>query len=472
MHLGSIVPRYGALTVANAQVFGAGIELAPGQLRASASYGTLFRAVPADTSTGRAGSYARTLWNVRLGAEMSDQSTIGVTVAYMNDDEGSIPYITQETPVTVPIVDTNGVALRDSVINFTQRNPLLGMPQEGAALGIDFKSQLGQGFHTSGELALTTFTRDKTAPSLEEGFPVVGSILTSRTSTRFDAAGKIEIGFRDTDWGLSLGALYVGPGFVVLSQPYFQSDRIDINFSPSVRLFSGLLQANGTVGYRINDMSNMLTAGSTQMLLAIQTVATISEGLTLSGSFTNFGYRTTRAEDTLRYEQVSNSFSLMPSYILVADSMRHMMSVSFSNDAFSDLTQQNVNSSANTTTAYLLMYGLSPVSATWMARATISIVQNDLALVKTTMRSGTVSGTYRAFNGRFEPEAAFTYSMNQIVGLPEETQLTLRAGCRAKIVPSVHVFANVQWTDVASDESANGRAYSETLGTFGVRWTF
>ena len=89
------------------------------------------------------------------------------------------------------------------------------------------------------------------------------------------------------------------------------------------------------------------------------------------------------------------------------------------------------------------------------------------------MKSGSLSGSYRAFDGRLEPDAALTYSMNEIGGLPLETQLTIRAGCRSRIAQSVNLFVQAQWTLVSSSsESTNGRAYSELVGTVGAKWSF
>ncbi|MBC8125039.1 MAG: hypothetical protein H7X70_04840 [Candidatus Kapabacteria bacterium] len=472
LNLGSITPRYGTFTVDNAQLFGAGIDLAPGVLRASASYGILYRAVPADTSTGQSGSYERTLWAIRLGSQSEDQSVIGLTVAYMNDDQSSIPQILQSTTIPVPILDSNGLVLRDSLYSFTERNALLGKPQEGVALGMDFKSHIGESFQVSGEIAAVGFTRDKSASPLTDQLPVISEILTTRTSTSMDVAAKLDASYRDETWGINVGALYAGPGFVALSQPFFQPDRIDISVSPNVRLFDGKISASSTFGYRISDVSNMLTAGSTQILLSLNVIATLSDAFNIGGSYTNFGYRTTRAADTLRYEQVSNSISITPSYSITANELRHVFSGSFSNDAFSDVTQLNIASSANTTTAVTLLYSISPLKSSWVGRATVSIVQNNLQSSSISMKSGTVSGSYRAFDGQLEPDVALVYSLNELSGLPAESQITVRAGCRARPIESINLFANAQWTRVTSADVTTGRAYSELIGTLGFRWSF
>jgi len=340
------------------------------------------------------------------------------------------------------------------------------------SIGIDFRSGFGDGFHVGGEVAATAFTRDKSAPELSDPIPVIDLFMTTRSSTRVDGAAKFELGYRQDVWGITGGVQYIGPGYVVLTQPYFQPDHIDITVNPNVTLFDNRLTANANVGMRYTDVSSLLAAGSSQLLIGINLMGTITQSLTAAASFTNFGYRTTRASDTLRYEQVSNSFSLAPTYVLTTESARHTMSISVGYDAFSDVTQPGIPSSANTTTSLILMYGLSPTDALWSGRASASFVDNDLQTLRTTMKSFSVFGSYRFLGGDIEPDAGITYSINEVGGLPSEGQFTLRGGVRGRVARSLSLQAGVQWTTVASSNEQLGREYSELMGTLSLRWMF
>ena len=472
LHLGSLLPRYGTLTISNAQIFGMGFDFAPSPLRISGSYGILNRAVQVDTVNGRRGSYARSILAIRIANEQGSNSAFGLTVSRMTDDRTSIPFVTEVLNIPVPIVDSNGVVVKDSAYSLITRDSLQPLAQEGISLGMDFKTNIGDGGFINAELAGSAFTRDQDAPVLEESLPVIDLFMTSRTSTRLDVAGLVEGGYNDRSWGVKGGITYIGPGYVSLSQPFLQQDRIDVTVTPRFNVFNGRLTGSATVGWRMNDLIKSLDNGSTQLLLNIATTALATDDLTLSATFTNFGYRQTRNIDSIRYEQVTTSFSIMPTYVFGSGSLRHVVSGSFGLDSFDDLTAVGTPSSSNTTISATAAYSISPRSADWSARLVAAFVTNDLVSTRTTMQSVTLGGMYRMLYGTLTPDAAITLSNNVITGLPSETQITLRGGASWVVVNSLQLVGRLQLNTVTSSDTVAGRSYDEILATIGIRWSF
>lgn len=99
----------------------------------------------------------------------------------------------------------------------------------------------------------------------------------------------------------------MAPGF-----PYMQTDRMDITFSPRLRILENRVVMSATVGYRKNNLSNTKLQTSSQLLMAMQVNATFTPQAGVNGSFSNFGMRTTHSMDTLRMEMIATSVSLAP----------------------------------------------------------------------------------------------------------------------------------------------------------------
>lgn len=471
VHLGSVTPRYGSLVVDNVQVFGAGIDVMPGNLKLSATYGILQRGVQADTTLGRIGSYARMLTAVRVGSEPNSETRFGFTFARVSDDESSIPFITESVVVPIPIVDPDGVTVRDSSLAITSPSPLQPTAQEGVSFGFDMRVPIVAGTYLGAEIAGTSFTRNTAAPELSESVPVIDMLMKTRTSTRIDVAGKVFAGFTEKEWGVEGGITYIGPGFVSVTQPFLQPDRVDITVSPRFSVLEGWLSGMATVGWRTTNLMNSLEASSTQLLTSLNITGMISNGFTVTGTFSNFGFRTTSALDTLRYEQVARSLGIMPTYSFTGGDFRHIVMAVASIDQFTDVTNGSAVSADNTTTMLNVSYGISPLRSLWSARVMVAYVSNNLEQFGTTSRSVTLSGNYRLLEGLLQPEAAVVVGTNVLGQLPEEMQLTIRAGCQVRVSKALTGTVRYQVTNASTDD-VGGRNYVESLATIGVQWNY
>ncbi len=471
--VGSHVPQYGKLTVSDAQVFGTSIEIKPELFRLSASVGILQRAVQADTTLNTPGAYRRMLYAVRLASESDLNNFVGITIGRMNDEEGSVSYIEQTNNVRVPITDETGVVVRDSILAVSSQSSLLPRAQEAITAGINFRTELEKGLTIGGELAGVAFTRDKRAPMLIEPIPALEILMTTRSSTRNDFSATVDAAYSAPNWGVTGSALYVGPGFISITQPFFMSDRVDLTLSPRMGLFDQRLTANGTVGFRFSNITNTLNAPSQQLLISVNANGVISENISLGGGFTNFGFRSTQNEDTIRYEQVNQSFSLTSSGNFVTDSIRHLVFASVSFDSFKDLSVgSEAAGTSNSTQSVSLSYSLMPVVGVWSVRSTASYVQNTLSLGVAVIRSIQLGGSYRFLQGLVEPDASIVYSSNNIASQPHELQITFRGGIRSSITKALKASITVQHTRLSSASVTAGRQYSETLASAGIRWSF
>ena len=138
--------------------------------------------------------------------------------------------------------------------------------EEGFITSLDTKIRIASGITFSAEGAVSVFTRDQRADTIAAKDNPIGDLFVARTSTRIDGAGSANLSFRFSSWGLTFTGLYMGAGFQPLAYPFIQSDRIDLKVSPMLNLFNGDLTLSGTIGQRVNNLSETKGEAMTQAI--------------------------------------------------------------------------------------------------------------------------------------------------------------------------------------------------------------
>lgn len=471
LEIGSVYPRYGSLIADNAQVFGAGSSISVGKLTVSATYGILQRGIQADTATVSPGSFMRTLFACRISSEPEPQFSYGFSFARINDDEHSIPLITDDLTVPIPIVNDSGIAVRDTLLSLTMPDALMPVAQEGIAVGFDIRAPVTKNFTITAEAAGVCFTRDKAAPELTTEVPVLSLLYLMRTSTRLDWAGIVSAGYEQKTWGIEGRVNYVGPGFICLTQPLYQPDRVDVTINPRISMYNGRLNGTATLGWRKQNIADALDVASDQLLIRASLTATVLSELNINASFTNFGLRTTSDFDTLRYEQVSQSLGITPTYTLLTQNHSHQISVSFNRDVY---TVQAVLSQPATVTSSVsanALYGLSQTGGLWGMRVVASYVSSSQQAFGVSHYSVSASGNYKLYNGLLHPDVSLVVGSQAVGTLPSELRNTVRMGIRSKLSSSLTGNAQMQITDVNSTNPA-GRSFTEIVGSVSLQISF
>jgi len=306
--LGSQIPNYSKLSVGDLSVFGAGLNLTPGKFRFSCFVGKYQLAVEEDTTKNITGIYARKIYSAKIGLGHEDSSHLYLIMSYMADDTSSLDY-----------------------------RPSSLLPQTGTMSSIDYRINLGKKLYVSGELAGSAFTRNMMSPEVKSFSPAIPAFIFIPTySSRFDYAGILNIGKTGKVFGIRTSAKYYGDGFVPLGYPFMQMDRLEVSVNPRFNLFQSKFQLSGSVGRRVNNLSGIRGATSTQDIGAANLNIQFSPSFSLSANYSNFGFRNTNTNDTFKVEMVTNSWSVSPSLLLSNEVRMHTISLMYSQNDFVD----------------------------------------------------------------------------------------------------------------------------------------
>lgn len=405
-HIGTYTPRYSALSTGNLSAFGAGFDFQPGRVRVAAFGGVVQRAVQPDSSRQSVGAYERWLYAARLGIG-TQNSGVGITAVRSVDKQSSL-----------------------------QRDPVGITPQEGILAALDFAVEPAPGLQIKGEGAASVYTRNMRANKTEKSnIEFLQSLITLRESSRIDGAAAMSVAYTSAEWGATLAAKYLGDGFVPLGYAYMQTDRIEVTLAPRLLLLDRRVSLTGSMGYRKNNLSQTGLQTSLQLIGSVNASAQVSENFFLSGTYANYGIRSTVRNDTLRYEMISQSASVTPVYTFVTPVGQHSVTLAFSLDDVTDVQAlTGVQNHSNTYSA-LLNYALTLASFPLTSTVTLNGLRSQQAL-GTTLFTTAVGASYRMENDVFRPSLRVGFTRVAIGSGDADSQVQLRAAVAWKLLPS------------------------------------
>lgn len=432
--LGSHTPQYSSLSNSDLPLFGAGIDFQPLGMRFAASGGVVQRAVEPDSTRGTPATYRRDMYMGRVGTAPNDTVSVGVNVVYARDDASSL------TNNIVAILPERSVEGDTSIM--IPADTIRLRPEEGLMASVDVTFGLAEGMSIMVESAVSSFTRDQTSEvKVVEGNPL-DLVTTSRVSTRVDLATTASFTMRSDIWGVVVTGLYMGAGYVPIAQPYQQADRLEWRIAPSLQLFEGDLSINGTVGHRINNLSGTKGETLSQAIYGGTVNAQFTDELSTMFRYSNFGIRNKRDQDTLRVENVSQSFGIDPSLMIDGDDVLHTLNASLGLDTYDDFNVISGVETSNDMRSATINYlgSIKPIPLSVGVNA--SYIENSLFTGLFIVRSVSGMIAYRFMNGDVVPSISITNSSTTFGPSPSDQQLFFKASVRWRITKTTAFLAS------------------------------
>lgn len=434
-YIGSHTPQFSELTAGDEQIFGFGVDLTPGIFRVAASTGISQRAIEPDSAAGIRGAYRRRLTMAKIGVGTEEGSYVYLNAVRADDD-------------------TTSIARRPEGVD----------PQTGVAASANFRIGITEKIYITGEAAASGFTRDTRAEAVDREIPIPKSVLDARTSTRLDVAGTMAFVMKADWWDIRAMTRYLGPGFVPIGFPFMQSDRLEFSVAPAVRLFENNLALSGSIGTRTNNLSETKGATSTQLTASLNAQAVITDALSLSARFANFGMRNNVANDTLKVENVARSFELSPTYTISGESAEHSITLSYALDAYTDYNTVTGREGSNNTQNIMGIWTTALTGIPLSANATVGYMTNDLPLAKFSILSASLGLGYRLLDGRLLPSIGVSHSRSRVnESAGEDLGMLLRLGVQWNATESITLSATASTNAYEYGATRSGARFRENL---------
>ena len=333
LHGGYFSKQYSEFTLGDTRLLGGGIDLTLKNFQISGIYGYSLLARQGDSTQNFGGTYARRMVGGRLGYS-SDKSTFGINILHGWDDPTSI-----------------------APIRFTT------LPFENLVTSLSFSTPIiDEILNVDGEAGISMFTANTSAILVDSSNRIneLESIVGYNSSTSMDVAFRLGMGVNISEnFSIRGNAKWVGPGFVSLGYTQMLNDMIELTVSPSLRLLDNAISLNGSIGSRTNNLRNMKTGTTSQLIGSVSANIQFTQQIGLDASYSNFGIRSTVQNDTLRISNISQFYSLTPHVNFQMFDGANTVAISLLHQSTNDQNQFNPNPQNNENTTVSAMHSIA-----------------------------------------------------------------------------------------------------------------
>jgi len=315
VHAGYRSLQFSEFTLSDMLILGGGAEAKGEWLHGGAMYGRFKRSVEEDTSQNILPVYKRMGWAATAG--------FGSSANYF---------------------DFNVIHAWDDSTSLTNR-PLKAFlfPEENLVLGAKSRMALIEGaLAFEGELAGSANTRDRNLPEIQNAdiSAISSGIYNTKLSTRFNLAMKLAGIYNTEEYGVRLEYARVEPDYQTMGATYTQNDRQDITIAPSFQLFDRTLRASGSVGFRADNLYNDRAYTTNRVITSANLNWAPSQAFGVDGQYSNYSMSNSSAaftvSDSTRVENVTESYSFSPRYLLLGEEVQHFFMIFITKQAYAD----------------------------------------------------------------------------------------------------------------------------------------
>lgn len=433
--LGSQIPSYSDLSVGDIPVFGAGIALMPGKFRFSAFAGKSQNAINRDSALGVAGAYARKIYSFKIGIGHEDSSHIYLISSMMKDDTNSVT-----------------------------KKPISALPQNGLLTAIDFRINMGKLYYLKSEIASSVFTRNQFSSNINTFRPNFPSYLFEpKYSSRMDYAGIVAFGKNGKIFSIKTVGKYYGDGFVSLGFPFLQTDRFEVTIEPKVNLFKNKVNYSSAIGRRINNLSGTMSTTTAQIIGNANISILFSKRLSIVADYSNFGIRNNQSNDTLKLENVTNSWSISPNYSFTSKTSSHNINLLYAQNAFTDFNTISGAINNNDAVNGVLSYSISMLKNPLSVSTVLSYFKNNISIGNLRTNSANITTVYSFFKKKLKTTLGVTVSENLINNVDNGFQTMLNTGIKYSLKKKFNFNINGSLNLFKFGATRPGISYRENL---------
>jgi hypothetical protein len=442
LHGGYFSTRISDLTFGDSRILGGGFDLTPGNLRISFLYGMIQKSVDPDTLNGFRGAYERRAWAAKVGYGAESDFHVHLNVMRAWDDSSSLANV---PPDITPM---------ENIVTSVQ----LGIPLFGRALFL------------SGEFAVSALTNNTRSPELDGVPSSLSNIFTPRTSSQLDGAASASLMIIPSSvWSVQFTGKWVGPGYVTLGYAQLPSDVMDGTIAPTIRFFENKLMLRGSLGLRYNNLRNTRLATTKRIIGNVGLSLQPAPEWGVDVQYSNYGMQSNARNDTLRIDNISQSFTLSPRYTFQAFGGTSTAFLSYSLQAFTDFNTVTGALSDNKTNTGVVSW-INAWPSTFTSTTSLMYTSAAMQLLETMVRSVTETIGYSFFGNKLSTSLTAGYTAVRTTG--DDGQFTGRLTLGYSPGTWGTFTMSLSTSQYNFDPSSASASYREHMGSLQYSYSF
>lgn len=455
VHAGYRNLTFSPYTLAGRLFLGGGVELNPGKLRLAAMYGQFTKAQPTDPlrfTTPDAPpplpAFQRTGYAIKLGYGTAN-SYVDLIYFRAKDNINSIDF-----PAATRIT-----------------------PDENAVVGLSSQLTLFKRLTWLSHIGVSAYSRDiRRAENTEvtNQYPLLRTFFVPRTGTQVAYAGESSLNFSSSLLTMQLQVRQISAEYQSMGAYFFNNDLREITASPSLVLLQGKVQLSGSYGYQQDNVSGLRTTTTTRKIGSANVSIQPNQVFSLIMNYSNYGTSqrgTERIIDTLKIQQVNQSFMIAPRLFFNGENQQHTLSAFITYQNANDVnTVSQVKTDFNNVMANL-NYSYSRPKERLTLTPGLSAIRNFVPGYNTQSIGATFVAAKGFSKGKLNTTLSSTYYQNFYEGTTNGYTLRLRAGGRYRPAGS-HEFSLSMASTINQDNIVKSRSLTELFGQVGYGLSF
>lgn len=450
LQLGTQYLKYSELSTGDIGIFGAGVDLHPGNFiikffTGISQQGINYSLLP--LPNGVNGAYKRTHWMFQLGKEKEGVYKVALTFAKGKDKTNS---------VTSP--------------------PITALPQEGFNVSFLVDKYFKKGWTFKTEVAGTYFTRDVNmplAPLLNNSFK---PFIEGRTSTGKDWAAVASINKKSKNFDIGYATKYIGAGFQTTGYPFLQPDRWENTINTRFNAWKEKVNVVASIGTRINNVSNT-SLTTNQFIANLNWFTQFNEHLSTNISYNNFGFTSASGFNPFGIKNVSNDIGLSSTYTWNNTKRMNLITVSYNLSKYDERDVNTGITTTNNTHTVLLTYIPTYFNSTLQPDFSVMYFNNTMPLVKNTLITLSSSLTASAAKKKVQLRAQLQYTIGKLNSFSSNKNLVASCNMDYKLSKKLtwNVLLSTNYYKYGNElglSSLDGANYLESNYRTGLQFKF
>lgn len=401
--LGTQLPRFSELTAGDLTAFGYGFRLTPKKYRITFFHGVSQRAVEPDTANFINGIYKQTLTAFQLGYGKEDDTYINFNIVEAKDD-------------------TNSVSQRPAGIN----------PKQGLTTSFEGQKKIKNGWFAKAEAAGSVFNRNLLSALPDSSHP---KFLFFNTKDNFHSgyAGSFSAGRETEKYNVSIKTKYLDENFIPAAYPFALTDIFEYTFNTSFKAWKRKINFNGSIGQRFNNVSGNANTTSKQLIGNADVNIQFNDNWSVNSSFSNYGFRNINSTTSQKIENISNDFSISPTFTRQTERIYHLVTASYNRSHFKDYDYITTISSVNNSTLVLFLYSQTYLLIPLNVTGSLSYFKNNSSFGDYTLGNVSFEVGYKFAKNKLGMNIRIDYSSIQFAGYTSNTNLLTTLSLKYKV---------------------------------------
>lgn len=450
IHLGYRNINFSPYTLAGHTIYGAGIELKPGNFRFGFMYGRFNKGIEVDSTTGysQAASFSRYGYATKIGFG-SQKSYIDFSFLKAQDDSASINQLNADSSMKV-------------------------MPEANIVGSVVTHLTISSHLFFDGDLGLSIYTNNINSslklPELEK----YDLIIPINLSTQKFIAYSASFGYKQKYFSLKLAYKWVEPGFKSMGAYFFNSDLEQISVVPAIQFLKNRIRLSGNIGLQKDNIRNQKSSTTSRTVYSGNFNIDFTKKLGLDISITNFSMNSTPQVSLVNQKYLltntSKSYSFSPRYILNKKSVNQMFTGNFTLSQLQDANNTTQSFNEIETKMILISYNIIFLNSKLSLNTSLNHIVNTLKSDVTRnygINAGISKGIYK---NKIQLSSNISYTMSK--SKVNSNVFNLSFNCLYNL--SKHNRFYVRWLMLhnLSDNKISNPTFTENTGEFGYSFSF